>query len=139
MRLIDKEHKHPAFDAPSGMAAALLATGTVEVYKSTPGDVRADALLVSAPLNGKRQITCKEDHVVHFQVVKGPQVDDVKFPPEIHYSCAICGNGQITGKNSQQGKVFHHPPFGHVSYVPLALQKEFIAERKEYDRKRRNS
>jgi len=122
MRLVDILHQHPPFDAPSGMVEALLATGKVEVYKE--------------PIFNGKKATSKESHVTQFQIRDGAIVDDYQHPPFIWYSCCLCGSGQITGPTGKT-MVFHQPPFGHVSYVPLEMQKEFIAARKCWERRNR--
>jgi hypothetical protein len=115
MRLVDKLHKHPPFDCASGMASALLATGTVEVYKEPEKPI---------------------SHVIKFVAREGAVVDDGRLPPEIHWHCSICGPGQFQGPNSHKQNVYHHPPKGFVQEVPSDVAVAFIKLRKDWERRR---
>ena len=123
MKLIDIKHLHPAFDVASGLAAALLATGTVEVYVP--------------PVFNLGQGSKTGQHITHFQVLEGHRVEDVQFPPFIRYSCSDCGNGEITGPNAHKQKVFHQPPKPFAQDVPADVAVTFIAMRSAYNKRRR--
>ena len=114
MRLIDKEHKHPPFDCASGMAAALLATGAVEVYKDPTPSVK---------------------HITNFAVREGDRVEDTILPPFIAWHCSVCGPGRISGKEAHKGKVNHVPPNGFVQEIPADVQRDFVALRKRWERR----
>ncbi len=125
MRLVDIGHKHPPFDVASGLAAALLATGTVEVYVAPIFNVGG----VEATKAGK--------HITHFQVQVGRIVEDFQYPPFLRYSCSDCGSGTIEGPNAHKQKIHHQPPKPFAQEVPGDVAVAFIAMRKAYDKRKK--
>jgi hypothetical protein len=120
VKLIDKEHKHSAFDVASGLAEALLKTGTVEVYKEPTFNV---------------QHSLVGDHTTEFQCREGDIVEDFQNPPFIFYACRSCGQGRITGPTAHNSKVFNQPPKGFAQSIPGDVAIAFISMRKAYDKR----
>ena len=114
MKLQDKLHKYEPFDCASGMAEALLATGTVEVYVPPVKIVH---------------------HHTIFQVSVGKIIDDTQEGPFILYNCDICGGGRMEGPTAQNLKVYHKPPNGFAQEVPGDVKVQYIKLRRQWEGK----
>jgi hypothetical protein len=93
MKLQDKERKHPPFDVPSGMAAALLTQGFVEIEREIK---RPTPNLQWAARQGMRE-------------------GDYQSPPQIFHSCCTCGTKGWT--ESQKGTAHQSVEVRHCRIV----------------------
>lgn len=107
MKLIDKQHKHPPFDAPAGMAESLISAGTAERYvEPTPKKL--------APSSSWR-------------VVEDPMYanDGVHtYRCYILATCSTCGGAmRAAGPTAHRTQTFRH--CGVNEEVPQDIRREY--------------
>src|SRR5690242_19530183 len=115
MKVIDVAEKFPVFDVPTGLAVSLIAAGTHKQFIPTPKPAPAAKTT--------------------WWIVRGQQIEDYEFPPEIRYRCDTCGGhiGVMQGPTVERTQKFLHCKTQES--VPDDIQRQYREMRQSWEKR----